>query len=174
MGHRDIGRTFSSGHQNRLKKQKLSNFLNTQRGAMDKFNIVTFSLSVDVDVHKNDNITDTIVKTIVKSNASSSCPDRFLSNANDLNIGSSSSNIDLQKNENISNCTEIISCCSNDGKTMYLPEDLRDPSRWPEIATSDIKHEILEIGPIRITNIDFPVKSYENNRTFLEKYFIKE
>lgn len=56
---------------------------------------------------------------------------------------------------------------------MYLLEDLRDPSRWPEIMTSNIKQEILEIGPIRITNINFPVKSYDNNRKFSEKYYYR-
>lgn len=135
---------------------------------MDKFNIVTSSMSVE-DVHKNDITT----VTVVKSNASSSCTDQFLSNANNLNICSSSSNIDPKTDDNISNFTEIISSCSNanTNNIKYLPEDLRDPSRWPEIMTSDIKHEILEIGPIRKTNIDFSVKSYDNNRKFSEKYY---
>lgn len=72
--YRVIGRTFSSGHQNRLKKQKLDYFLKTQRGAMDKFNIVTSSPPIDINVHKNDKVTN----TITKSNAISSCSPLFL------------------------------------------------------------------------------------------------
>ncbi|KAF0714845.1 zinc finger MYM-type protein 1-like, partial [Aphis craccivora] len=178
--HRDIGRTFSSGHQNRLKKQKLNNFLKTQRGAMDKFNIVTSSPPIDVNVHKNDKVTN----TIAKSNATSSCSPLFLPNASNFNVEPSTSKIDksqvdksvmlpLLPVKNTLNCDEIKNSCSDDNKCMYLPEDLRDPSRWPEIMTSNIKQAILEIGPIRITNINFPVKSHNNNRKFSEKYYYR-
>jgi len=177
--HRDIGRTFSSGHQNRLKKQKLNNFVKTQRGAMDKFNIVTSSPPIDINVHKNDKVTN----TIDKSNATS-CSPLFLPNASNFNVEPSTSKIDksqvdksvmlpLLPVKNTLNCDEIKNSCSDDNKRMYLPENLRDPSRWSKIMTSNIKQAILEIGPIRITNINFPVKSHDNNRKFFEKYYYR-
>jgi hypothetical protein len=144
---------------------------------MGKFKIVTYFPLIDVNFHKNDKVTN----SIAKSNATSSCSFLFLPIASNFNVEPSTSKIDKSQvdksvilpGKNILNCDEIKNSCSNDNKCMYLPEDLRDHSCWLEIMTSNIKQAILEIGPIKITNINFPVKSHDNNRKFSEKYYCR-
>ncbi|KAL4143082.1 hypothetical protein QTP88_005453 [Uroleucon formosanum] len=124
---------------------------------MNKFNIVTYSPPIDVNVHKNDKVTN----TIAKSNATSSCSPLFLPNASNFNVEPSTSKIDKSQVDksvmllvkNILNCDEIKNSCSDDNKCMYLSEDLRDPSRWPEIMTSNIKQAILEIEILIVREI---------------------
>lgn len=51
-------------------------------------------------------------------------------------------------------------------------EILKDPALWPQVLTDKIKMSILEIGPLQLKNIAFPLD--DSNRSFSTTYYDKK
>jgi hypothetical protein len=51
-------------------------------------------------------------------------------------------------------------------------EILKDPALWPRVLTDKIKMSILEIGPLQLKNIAFPLD--DSNRSFSITYYDKK
>lgn len=55
-----------------------------------------------------------------------------------------------------------------DGEVLVL----KDPACWPQVLTDNIRMSILDIGPVQLKNIVYPVN--DSNRSFCAIYFEKK
>lgn len=51
-------------------------------------------------------------------------------------------------------------------------EQFKDPAYWPEVLTDTVRLIILDIGPVQLKNIIYPVNNL--NRSFSSTYFVKK
>ena len=146
-------RRYDSGCEKCKKKRKQDEFIESQKGALDKFVI-----SDKPTATKNSN-DDSTVELLDNMSKSMDCQK------------------DLKENEISKEC-ELVSEVQSDKECEhiselldYVPINIYDPGQWKNIDTK-LRDLLVERGPIRENDLDFP--NDENNRHFSITYYTRK
>ena len=120
---RDKYRKFDSGHQKRLKKLKLEQNLEKQRGALDQF---VFSSNIpEIVQNEIENYEDELMLCDIEQPC---CSKEFVTQ-NSIEV--------VEKDSSLTFNNKIVN------KTKEGRIDFRDPAQWPQLLTHDMQVEIV-------------------------------
>ena len=146
-------RRYDFGCEKRKKKRKQDEFIESQKGALDKFVI-----SDKPTATKNSN-DDSTVELFDNMSKSMDCQK------------------DLKENEISKEC-ELVSEVQSDKECEhiselldYVPINIYDPGQWKNIDTK-LRDLLVERGPMRENDLDFP--NDENNKHFSITYYTRK
>lgn len=156
---RDKFRSYPSGHQKRIKKQKKEEFLKKQRGSMSRF--VQLTQSSNASNSNNEQILnnpDQSKPQSVVENVFNESLDMVLPPSNEKSKEQTSHNLDS---------TTIF----NPAKNI----DLTDPYNWPECINSDLRVDLVKLGPRRKINIKYPTSLIDKSeRQFSNSFYSRK
>lgn len=169
--NRDRYRTHSSGHQKRLKKEKVEAFMQQQRGSFDKFINTREQPSIlkespDILTSKDDEkFQESAYVYSIDKNEKSDMDYNIQEVPTNVNTNA----ISLESVQNYK-LPEDESQNTLINKSAY---DLEDPGCWPLEITHNIRMEILTLGPKRDTNHEFPANNESVPRKFTSYHFYR-
>jgi len=154
-------RKYPSGSEKRKKRKQADVFIETQKGAIDKFFRINSSTS-----RNPDELALAIVPVEEQPNI----------DLGDHQSPTPEENIDINTDDNIVNDHEpIFNSSPTEGANLddepVFTEDIYDPGNWNNID-SKARDIIVEKGPIREENIVFPLDA--NGRHFSYTHYSKK
>ncbi|XP_020240896.1 zinc finger MYM-type protein 5-like [Asparagus officinalis] len=166
-------RKYMSGHDKRIKKQKIEEFNRSQAGALEKFitcsrntysNLVQDSVNVENEQPENQESEDLVNENLNE-------------NRNSIEEGEehedSNENRNLNENSNVNEHEENVNEHEDLVQQENLerrPSNINDPGNWKNIDQR-LRDLLVERGPKRNDNLDFPKDS--EGRHFSSTHYIR-
>jgi len=156
---RDKFRSYPSGHQKRIKKQKKEEFIKKQRGSMSRF--LQLPQSSSTSNSNNEQILNKRDQTKPQTTV-----DNVFNVNLDIVLLSSSEKSEESISHNL-DPTTILNPVKN--------VDLTDPYNWPDCISSDLRVDLVKLGPKRKINIKCPISLIDKTeRQFSNSFYSRK
>lgn len=142
---RDKFRSYPSGHQKRIKKQKKEEFIKKQRESMLRF------LQLPQSSSTSNSNNEQILNKQDQSKPQSVVENVFNENL-DIALPPSSEKSEKPISHNLDSTTIL---------NVVKDIDLSDPYNWPDSINSYLRVDLVKLGPRRNINIKYPISSID-------------
>ncbi|XP_022168964.1 zinc finger MYM-type protein 1-like, partial [Myzus persicae] len=161
---RDMFRKYESGSAKRQKKRKNEEFINKQRGSINRFiSLKRDDSDGDKSLKSDNNDEENNLKSNKEGESSKNEKDNL--DADEDKLFKSDDN--TEKNN--------LKSDEEGQLTIYNLDEWKDPGNWPNNISQEVKYKIVELGPTHLKIFDFPatIQSDGSQRKFSPKLFYR-